>query len=59
MFAVSPIVNYIVTAFYKEFFGELKGVAEDGIDFEVLTKPVGNKEITLVTRSVLEGPVSY
>jgi len=59
MFAVSPIVNYIVTAFYKEFLDELKGVAEDGIDFEVLTKPVGNEQIALVTRSVLEGPVSY
>ena len=50
---------YIVTAFHKEFFDELKGASEDGIDFEILTKPVGNKEITLVTKGVLEGPVSY
>ncbi len=38
MFAVSPIVNYIVTAFYKEFFGELKDVTKDGIDFVLLSK---------------------
>jgi len=59
MFTVSPIVNYIVTAFYKEFLGELKDVTKDGIDFELLSKPVGNEQIALVTRSVLEGPVSY
>ena len=59
MFAVSPIVNYIVTAFYKEFFGELKDVTKDVIDFELLSKPIGDEEIALVTRSVLEGPVSY
>ncbi len=47
---------YIVTAFHKEFFGELKEAAADGIDFEVLSKPIGIEQITLVTRTALENP---
>ena len=59
MFAVSPIVNYIVTTFHWKFLDELKEAERDGIDFEVLTKPIGNYEVTFVTRSVLEGPELY
>jgi len=50
---------YIVTAFYKEFFEELKGAREDGIDFEVIKKPIGGDEIVVVAKGVLEGPVGY
>ena len=48
---------YIVTAFYKEFFEGLKSAEEDGIDFQVLKKPIGSDEIVLVSKSVLEGSV--
>ncbi len=50
---------YIVTAFFKEFFEGLKSVEEDGIDFEVLKKPIGAEEIALVAKGVLEGPMEY
>lgn len=50
---------YIVTAFHKEFFDELQAVAEDGIDFELLKKPIGNDEIVLVAKAALEGLTAY
>ncbi|HUT42691.1 MAG TPA: response regulator [Desulfobacterales bacterium] len=50
---------YIVTAFYKEFFEGLKVASDDGLDFELLKKPIGGDEIVLVARSVLEGPEKY
>ena len=50
---------YIVTAFYKEFFEGLKTVRDDGIDFELLKKPIGSDEIVMIAKSVLEGPEAY
>jgi DNA-binding response OmpR family regulator len=50
---------YIVTAFYKEFFEELRKAQEDGIDFEIAKKPIGIDEIVLIAKSVLEGPTAY
>jgi len=50
---------YIVTAFHKEFFGGLKSAGEDGLDFEVVKKPIGSDDIVLVAKSVLEGTVVY
>jgi CheY-like chemotaxis protein len=50
---------YIITAFYAEFFEELKNSQEEGIHFQVLQKPISSEQIVLVTRSVLEGPVEY
>jgi len=50
---------YIVTAFYKEFFEGLSAASDDGLDFELLKKPIGGDEIVLVARSVLEGPEVY
>jgi DNA-binding response OmpR family regulator len=50
---------YIVTAFYKEFFEELRKAQEDGIDFEIAKKPIGIDEIVLIAKSVLEGPEAY
>ena len=46
---------YIVTAFYGEFFEELKHIAEQGTEFEVLNKPVDGDTILTLCRSVLEG----
>ena len=50
---------YIVTAFYKEFFEGLKMVRDDGLDFDLLKKPIGIDEILLVAGSVLEGSAAY
>ncbi len=50
---------YIVTAFHKEFFEGLKKAGEDGIDFEMVKKPIGGADIVLVAKSVLEGATGY
>jgi DNA-binding response OmpR family regulator len=50
---------YIVTAFYAEYFDELKGAEEEGLDFELLTKPVDGDGIRLIVRSVFEGPQRF
>lgn len=44
---------YIVTAFHKDFLDPLKAVAEDGIEFELMSKPVGHDQIIAVTKGVL------
>ncbi len=50
---------YIITAFYREFFDDLKTVEEEGIDFELVKKPIRSEQILLVAKSVLEGPISH
>jgi len=50
---------YIVTAFAKEYLDELKSAEGDGINFEVLKKPVGIDQIVMVTTGVLEGAAVY
>lgn len=44
---------YIVTAFHKEFFKDLKILTEDGTEFELLRKPIGGDEILDLADSVL------
>lgn len=48
---------YIITAFYEEFFEELKDVERDGVEFELLRKPFSSEQILLTVESVLVGPV--
>lgn len=50
---------YIITAFHSEFVDQLKSADDDGIDFEVLKKPIGSDRIALLTKSVLEGPEGF
>lgn len=45
---------YVITAYHKEFFDQLLNAAEDGINFEVLEKPIGGEQITSVAKSILE-----
>jgi DNA-binding NtrC family response regulator len=45
---------YIVTAFYKEFFNQLKAAREEGLQFEILSKPIDSTHILSVTRDILE-----
>lgn len=49
---------YIVTAFHKEFFDQLKEAAEEGIGFEIVKKPLSSERIVLITRGILKGPQS-
>lgn len=44
---------YIVTAFHKEFFKDLKLLSEEGIAFDLLRKPIGSDEIVQLTESML------
>ena len=54
---ILPMVPvYIITAFYEEFFDDLKRAVADGIEFEVLRKPFDMDQIKTVTNSILEGP---
>ena len=48
---------YIITAFYEEFFEELRDVERDGVQFELLRKPFSSEQILLTVESVLVGPV--
>ena len=50
---------YIITAFYKEFFQELKAVQEEALKYELIKKPIVDEQILLVVKSVLEGPIAY
>ncbi len=50
---------YIITAFYREFFDELKAVEKEGIAFEVIKKPIHSNEILLATKGFLDGPISH
>jgi DNA-binding response OmpR family regulator len=44
---------YIVTAFHKEFLKDLKLLSDDGIEFDLLKKPIGSDEIVELTESML------
>ncbi len=48
---------YIITAFHKDFMDDLKAVEEEGMDFELIKKPIHSEQILLVVKSVLEGTV--
>lgn len=49
---------YIVTAFHQEFFDQLRDLKNDGIHFELVSKPMNRGQIILVTNSILRGPQS-
>ena len=50
---------YVVTAFHKEFLDELKELEAEGIDYELIQKPISSRRIFLITRGVLDGAVAY
>jgi len=47
---------YIVTAFHKEFFDQLKVAEEEGMYFEIAKKPLSADQIVVITKSILEEP---
>ena len=46
---------YIVTAFYAEYFEPLRAASEEGLNFELLQKPIGSDQLILVAKGALEG----
>lgn len=47
---------FIVTAFHREFLSRLKEAEKDGIEFEIVNKPLRSEMINLIVDSVLIGP---
>lgn len=48
---------YIVTAFHREYFGELIKARHEGLMFELLSKPLERDQIIAITRGILDGVV--
>ncbi|MEE8574483.1 MAG: response regulator [Thermodesulfobacteriota bacterium] len=48
---------YIVTAFHKEFLNQLNAASKDGLEFEIMKKPIPPEQLESVTRSILDGSV--
>lgn len=44
---------YVVTAFYREFLSDLDAVANDGLAFEVLEKPIDGERLVSITGDIL------
>jgi len=49
----SDVHVYIVTAFHKEFLDSLKVVVAEGIEFQLLQKPIGGQQIVELAGSIL------
>jgi DNA-binding NtrC family response regulator len=50
---------YIVTSFHGEFLGQLSELARQGLEFEVLSKPVEFGQLIRVAEAALEGRVVH
>lgn len=45
---------YIITAFQREYFRQLKDAKQDGMDFEVVEKPFDRKRLLSLVKDILE-----
>ena len=50
---------YIVTAFYQDFLHQLRDIENEIINFELIQKPIGQEQIVLAVKSILEGPITF
>jgi len=50
---------YIITAFAKEYLEDLGALSHEGINFELLTKPIGGEQIRSITKGILNNPSGY
>ncbi len=50
---------YIITAFYGEFAEQLTAVQADGLNFELMMKPLTMDQIINLTKGILEGSAIY
>ena len=44
---------YIITAFHKDYFDELRMTQQAGIDFQLLRKPIDSDQIVELTKAML------
>lgn len=49
----STVPIYIITAFYGEFFEQLKIAEKENMEFDIMRKPIGGDGIRLVAKSIL------
>ncbi|MBN1797868.1 MAG: response regulator [Spirochaetales bacterium] len=49
---------YIITSFHEEYIKELSKASMQGIDFDVLKKPIGKEEIVSITNAVINSTLS-
>lgn len=45
---------YIITAFKDKFMNELKRISEDGLDFQILNKPIGGDQLFEVLSHIIK-----
>ena len=50
---------YIITAFHEEFTDQLRVAADKGYEFEVMQKPMESRNLTNITKAVLDGVGVY
>ena len=50
---------YIVTSFHAEFLGQLSELAREGVEFEILSKPVAFPQLLHVAEAALEGRIVH
>ncbi len=50
---------YIITAFWGEFDEELKKASQEGIEFQLMKKPLTMEQLVNLTVGILERPVAY
>jgi len=50
---------YIITAFHEEFTDQLRVATDKGYEFEVMQKPMENRDLTNITKAVLDGVGTY
>lgn len=50
---------YIITAYYGDFAEQLRKAQEEGMDFELMRKPLTSAQLVGLTRGILEGAAVY
>ena len=50
---------YIITAFHEEFIDQLRVATDKGYEFEVMQKPMESRDLTNITKAVLDGVGVY
>ena len=55
----NEIPVFIITAFHQEYFEGLKKSEADGIDFNVIQKPIDSEQLHIMVKAILGEPAEY
>lgn len=50
---------YIITAYYGDFAEQLRQARQEGLDFELMHKPLTSDQLVKLTTGILKGPELY